>query len=570
MSKRSEIIVISVLFSIFAIYNYWWLSKNSLPPSPDEAWHLMSSLYYYRIIVHFLNYPSWDIVGMIEKLVNVEWYYPPFFKFSTAFLYMIFGTSIKVAILTNTIYLGILLFSTYGIGKILFDNDNDNDNDNSGRIGVLAAILVSMYPTIFGLQHYYLIDLSLIAMVTLSIYLLLCTRNFTSIRYSLIFGVILGLTLLVKWTAIFFIIGPIGCIAVYIIYLLFFELTENRRQFEVINKQIEVTRRQIIYLTFSIFVAIFIASIWYIPNGLTAFNFVEEMSPGWASVAGQELGRFSFDNLSYYIGIIPEQISSLFTIVFLIGMTYLIGNRQKSRQDNLQCYFLLSWILIPILILTMQINKSTRYSAPILPAIAIISAYGLYKLIYKLMSLSGSSNSSSNEIGKKVNVRLICIVIVILLGGIQIIGMASDNLPKQENWKIEEILSFINNDMINKNTKETGYIVVVADTGFITGRAFEYYSFKMDLPFQIYNGAYIGDQMFKEQFLNFDYLIFKSGTNNGPYRDVIDNETAYFKERNERNKYGNDEYNNSHFILIKELSMPDNSIVSIYRNRYLN
>lgn len=546
LKKRRDILIISALFIIYAVYDYLWITKNTLPPTWDDAWHLMSSLNYYRILTN----PSFD---MLEKLIHVDWYYPPFFKFSTAFLYMVFGTSITTALMTNVIYLGILLFSTYGIGKILFNRETR----------ILAAAIVSMYPLVFNLQRIYLIDLALTSMITLSIYILLRTENFKNFRYSLILGAVLGMTLLTKWTAVFFIAGPF----IYVLYLSFFKVDSlvpkkinNKQRKKIDSEKISIKKKQLMYVLLACFEAIFIASIWYIPNGAGAYNFIKEMAPYWASVEGENLNIFSFDNLSFYFIVIINQTSFLLALVFMIGLAYLIRIKETSSL------FLLSWIFLPIIVLTLQMNKGDRYTMPIMAAIAIISAFWITSII-----------------GRKMKTAVIATVL--LIGGVQVISMAGGNnsmhdsllinthtqignislfpggttLPIQEEWKHEEILDSILKDTLNNERVKArgfGYIVVVPDHGFINGRTFEYYNFKMNLPFQIYNGAYIREQMFYENFLNFDYLIIKTGTNGGPYKNIVDNEYDYFNK------------NSDAFLLIKEEKMPDDTMLSVYRNKY--
>lgn len=573
LKKRWDILIIFVLFSVFAIYDYSWIVRDTLPPRWDDAWHLMSSLNYYQILTN----PSAD---MFEKLIHVDWYYPPFYKFSTAFLYMVFGTSITTAIMINVFYFGILLFSTYGIGKILFNRET----------GLLAAVLVSLYPIVFSYQRVYLLDLGLAVMVTLSIYLLLRTENFKSSRYSLAFGAVLGMSLLVKWTAVFFIAPPF----MYTLYKSFFlkskppaegvcefcgKKISNKVSYATKNfcsvkckKEWKQSRKEkpketflfkdkrIINLIVASAAATIIAAIWYVPNGAGAYKFIVEMDTYWSNYYDfPEL--FSFQALSFYVLAIISQASFTLAVVFLVGLVYLIKTRPEPS------FFLLSWIIFPLIVLTSLLNKNDRYSMPILAAVAIISAFWII------------------SIGNK-KTRATILIAVLLLGGVQMIAMASGNnsmhnsliiysnnqignislfppggtLPRQEDWKHEEILNAILKDALtNERVKARGfgYIVVVPDHGYINGRTFEYYNFKMQLPFQVYNGAYIGEQMFITNFLNIDYLIIKSGENGGVYKKIVDIEYDYFEKN--RNAY----------LLINEVNLPDGSILSVYRNKYI-
>jgi len=123
------------------------------------------------------------------------------FLFSCHFL-PVFWPFLGCSIMVNSIYLGILLFSIYGIVP------NFSIRKQGHRCDIDFVI-----PVVSKLQLEYLIDFALIAMVSLTIYFLIACDYFRNRNYSLMFGIALALSMLTKWTAIIFIIGPL----VYII-----------------------------------------------------------------------------------------------------------------------------------------------------------------------------------------------------------------------------------------------------------------------------------------------------------------------------------------------------------------
>ena len=190
--KRANLILLSIVSLVVVIYNTWWIYSNNLPPTWDDAWHLMSSMRYYFILTH----PG---LNMFEQMIQVDWYYPPFVKFSTAFVYMVLGVSVQSAIFTNIIYFLILFFSTYYIGCRLFNQET----------GVLAALLISLYPATQSMIKWYNLDFGMTSLIALSIALLLKSNGFKDTRYSILFGMVAGFSLLAKWTAAFFIAVPV-------------------------------------------------------------------------------------------------------------------------------------------------------------------------------------------------------------------------------------------------------------------------------------------------------------------------------------------------------------------------
>ena len=254
LKKHPNFTIISSIFLFYFIYDLWWVLNNSLPPTWDDSWHLMSSIQYYNILTH-------PTINIISDLVKVDWYYPPFYKFSTAFMYMLFGVSISTALMTNTIYFGILLISTYGIAKALF----------TPKTALISTILISLYPYTTNSHHIYLLDLGLTTMVALTIYTLLLTKSFSILKYSILFGIILGLAVLTKWTAIFFVAPPI----LYVAYKSFTTptLCPSCGKPISINKCSNRCKKsarphipKVSNFLISSILSLVVASIWYIPN----------------------------------------------------------------------------------------------------------------------------------------------------------------------------------------------------------------------------------------------------------------------------------------------------------------
>ena len=118
------------------------------------------------------------------------YYYPPFRYWTTLPFYLAFGTSLKVAVLSNIVFIALLVFSMYGIGRELWDRTT----------GLLSALFISALPLIASQFKEYQLDSELTAMVAWSLYALIRTREFSNRRDSLWFGLTFGLGMLTKWT----------------------------------------------------------------------------------------------------------------------------------------------------------------------------------------------------------------------------------------------------------------------------------------------------------------------------------------------------------------------------------
>ena len=669
-----DYILLTILLLFHATNNYIWLKKDTLPPGWDQAAHLILSLEYF----HALTTPSLDV---IPRLFSVSNYYPPLFHISASPFYLLFGTSDDIACMSAIIFLGILIFSTYGIGKRIYNRNT----------GLLSAFLVSMYPIIFGETREYLIDIPVVAMVALSIYVLLLSNNFKNKRYSILFGITLGLGMLTKWTFIFFIIGPfcyvlfrsftwnfsfgtikrlnffckvkkpfilccfsgiafglfswayvkavfeknfildtwillcalLGVIISLLIWVVFswlisliteeefekilqldsysflsgfilllyfkqfFSYTVNFGYYPVIAfitlmillkfyflkdylieslKYLFGYQYQKVYsdknlitsnILILILLGILIMSIWYFPNFAPVYTSLSSFSAG--GVIEGDPPIFSLNSVLYYLfNLINNQIFLPCFIFFLIGFIYTIKTKDKNKA------ILLLWIFLPYLIFTFLSNKDVRYTMPFLPPIAIISTSWISKIRNKKM--------------KSVIIASILIItffqFVAITNGIDAIPhqkviktpFCNINIYSQhvhithpsveQNWKIQEILRYINE---SKN-KNQGYqhVGIVPNAYRFQPGAFEYYTMLKKLPFHI-RGVGRSSNFYNDVFAC-DYIVTKTGDQGPGFT------TKYILKTMDMLKSPPKEFNET-FKIVKEYNLPDGSIAKIYERR---
>jgi len=398
-------LIISILVLFHAANNFFWLKINSLPPAWDESGHLLNSLNMMQVLSGFFH----NFTGEYLQTVGN---YPPFFYIVSAVVGLLFNNSLISLVMTNIIFLAILLFSVFKIGEILYDR----------YVGLLAAFLISMYPIIFGTSRVFLIDCSLCAMVSLTIYFLLLTNNFKNRLYSILFGISLGLGMLTRVAFIIYIIGPLiyvsrialmhnasnryrnrnniilslgivvlflllwypahipGCFSRYIpnssFLLLLWDLRKKISFFPV---QIVIYFISVIALiTLSIFhkfykniigfskyinICFGIIVLSISPMVIFLFKIVNpNMTLAWAQ-------RYvsAWNSLS-----LRPQIGYFFFILFIIGIFYVISKDIKHKA------LLLSWMVVPYMFFGIFFLVG-RFVAPYLPVIALISAIPISK-----------------------------------------------------------------------------------------------------------------------------------------------------------------------------------------------
>lgn len=359
MSKKRISIYPVLLVSIFCFHlinNYLWLRNSISIEGVDVENHLLYSIqFFYRLSDVVLNptVPFWtkllDIIRLLNRPIHTNIYWPSFVNLCAAAFYSIFGRSLLAAKLTMLPFFLILLVSTYLIGKEIANR----------FVGLCAAFMISMYPIIFESSRQYALDLPLTALVALTILFLLYCDNFKNRKYTILLALSCGIGMLIKGQLALFIIGPI-C-------LVLFNLA----------KEVKKSCRRWFKLIFNLFlfiiIAILISSIWWgnkIGSALFSiykfiyytFYRIEEYSQEYVySVYLPEISRNS--------------VGFFFSLIFLIALIFFIKARVKYKG------ILISWILFPFLLFSfLVLAKQGRFLMPLLPGLALISAWGVSRI----------------------------------------------------------------------------------------------------------------------------------------------------------------------------------------------
>lgn len=521
MLKTNKVyyIILFFLFLFHSICNYFWLSPNQMSPIWDEGGHLLAVLKYKDF---FLRFPALDFNSFAE----IGGYYPPLFHISALFLSFVWGNSIRTMVMVNIIYMAIMLFSTFKIGELIFDR----------KAGLLAAFILSMFPIIFGTSRMFLLDYALTTIVTLSIYFLLLTDYFKNTKYSLFFGISLGLGMLTKNTYGIFIIGPL----IYIFCkALLFNDSKGRTKRQVINlfyslslggvlsipwyilsfgfaewKTLPILRRVLypVLLKSHYFLFIVVSlMLLFIIVKIHKTNLFAKIRMKWWLLFSSFLFAFAlFVNWQallvsiWYLVVLKDQIGLFFSIVFVYFFVKFLNSRAKNK------HILTLWIFIPSYLVSFFLRMDIRYTMPYLPVMAIVIAAGLLQVRRALPSALFFSLIS-----------LFCLVQFFLLSFIlyydssniyfenqfnrYVVGHNPSNYwlihpPIKGKWNIEEILRWIKDE--SAGCKVT--IGILVNTAYLNEQVFRYYIYLNRLPFNIvscteYNKEYA--EYFKSDYL---------------------------------------------------------------------
>ncbi len=208
--------ILGIIWLLGGISDRLWLNIDRSVPAWDQADYLNGVLNYWNALQQpeWFNFDWWRSFWLLSNKI------PPLHYIITAPFFNLFGTTADAAMLVMILYSAILLTSVYGLGVILFNP----------TIGLWAAGICQLLPGLYYYRLEFLLDYPLTAMVTASFWLLTvwnvyrlissngCSRtaltgfnryHFRGWICSLLFGVSLGLALMLKQTALFFLFLPI-------------------------------------------------------------------------------------------------------------------------------------------------------------------------------------------------------------------------------------------------------------------------------------------------------------------------------------------------------------------------
>jgi len=409
------------LIAFHTLSNWRWVAANLTLMGWDRSSHLAKTLIYNDILQHI------DLRSAFTAL-TWPWNRPPLPFLTVVPFYRLFGISTDVALMSNCVFLAILLWSVYSIGNLLYNR----------RVGLLGAFLVSFYPVLFSISRLSYVDYALTAMVALGIYLVLKTGGFRSRNWSLLSGLGIGLGLLTKWPFIAFAGAPIAYVAWHsgaLRNVLFVSwggsegLSRRRRL---------LTSPWVHALT-----ALLLTALWYLPNwdrlsgfalgyGVPFISWVllfcafyvlsRKASPGSnllsALMIGATLasawslpnigfsGRFLFvafggvniqgKGLSFldptfyarYLSMmLTEQLSPLYFAALVGAVGLLLYQALKGRSPREAWskmgeggWILTLWFMVPFVVFTLSQTWNSRFNIALLPAAALITARGLLEI----------------------------------------------------------------------------------------------------------------------------------------------------------------------------------------------
>lgn len=178
--------ILAVVLIVVSLLFFDYILSNERMPQGDAISHSAWAARLYRVLAGEKNASVLGGCG-----------HPPLTQLVSCVSFSIFGLSIRNALMSQYFFYLILLLSIYGMGA----------HFGGRRGGIAALFLGGSYPFFMVYSLEYLIDIPGAATGLLAFLLLFKTRWFEHRRYAILFGVALALSMMTKWTNLFF-VGP--------------------------------------------------------------------------------------------------------------------------------------------------------------------------------------------------------------------------------------------------------------------------------------------------------------------------------------------------------------------------
>ena len=375
------------------------------------------------------------------------------------------------------------------------------------KTAVLSCFLLSIYPVIYGHMRTYLMDIGLMSIVSASIYLLLKCDGFRSLKYSILLGLSLGLGILTRQSYPAFVAGPF----VYIVYKSGIIPPIHKDN----NKSSPLLHKPRLNFVNCLIVAIALTSFWYIPNfkeamGLVLYN----NSVEWAILYMPSYLNVTHFLTSFLTRMTFYGVTAFFVLLFLCSSIFFFFFKRHKLYDIKRVFTW--WMLLPFLMFTFSLNKQERFFSPSLPAVAIITAQGIYQIKNRLIRWIG--------IGLIVMVGLFKFSVdsfnTPILPNISfkprvyytIPPVQSSYRPMREEWMVEDVLFAIKRDM-EKEKKDLSTVMLLSDHKAYNANTLNYYSSKERLGIRFLSAAWIDNVASVMEQKNYHYIIYKDANN---------------------------------------------------------
>ncbi len=504
------------------LFDQLWFALDNSIPAWDQSEYLNGVMLYQEALKNprWLDGNWWRDFWLLSKKV------PPAMYIITAFFFFVFGASVDTGSLALSLFNFILLFSLFFLGRLFFNQ----------RVALFACILSQFIPGLYYYRREFLLDFPLASLVTFAFtslsYWYFSTGNSAWI-WSIVFGLSLGLCLLLKQTSLFFLFLPL----VYVF----------------ISSIISKHWLKLCQFTVSIFLATAIFYPWYRTNWLIIFTAGKRATID-SAIIENDPPLNTLKAWTFYAETLPYLLSPFLIIISLSLVLYwllkhLINPKNiigffRGYCDKKQVFlWLLIFFLGGYLLSSLNVNKDMRYILPLLPVVCLV----ISALIF--------SYKNQGRLILRVLTTVVLTLSMILnsfpLGGDFLVALGPKILQRfpytGKPWATPEVVETV----VKYNPYLKTTIGVLPSTPEINQYNISFYGAVSD--FRVF-GREIGvkEKHIPKDIKSLDWFVTKTG-----YQGLISDSQKEMIRQVE---------NSNRFLLVKKWLLPDNSELKLYRS----
>jgi 4-amino-4-deoxy-L-arabinose transferase-like glycosyltransferase len=317
--------------AVFVLVSVWWLTQDNRVPDFDSGIHMV-----YAIV-------AWSEMTsghLTQPFTDYNTYPPLVHLLGTLTIYLGGIHPMAMILASNIVFVPLLAFGCYGVGKVVA----------GPRAGLLAGLFALGTPMFVSMMHGFDLDPAEAAMVAVSVWAILESRRFERIGVSVLAGVLCGLALLTKETAVVFLAGVLAVVL----------LRGGWRHW-----------RGLLGFVFGLEN---VAGPWYIYHATQLLSTLTSIG-GLAPNSLQAPPRWSARNAGWYVwNLLNEQTLTVFAVLFLIGVAIALWRCVRYRITPQNVYpELLGGGLVSYLGMTYLTHKDPRYTLPALVYVAVLA-----------------------------------------------------------------------------------------------------------------------------------------------------------------------------------------------------
>jgi hypothetical protein len=428
-----------------------WLYLDRAPANWDDAWYLTNSL------VLFDALTDSGLPGFVRRFFTIlGGTKAPLITALPTPVYLVFGRDPAFALtVVNSASIVAMLAAIYFIGYKLANT----------RTAILAVAISGTMPLLYGLAHWYLVEIPMTALLCISIALLIESDHLVKTWAVVAVGITTGLGLLLKisYPLYFF---PVFS---YVVVRHAFAVGDNRK----------------VLRTFATFMVLLfaVAGPWYLLNYRTAIS-----TAWWSAYSASARATWGTGEIfspgaiaAYLRHVVQNGVSEFYAVLTIVVGLYLAIRRSvpMSTRTGWVCGL---WLL-PFFVFLFGANKDIRFLAPLLPGFALMFAAMLDT------ALRAKSRGSS---------LLLCVLLAWpfismfrtsfgVLTPARDLGYARRFNP--ERWPHQEILNACISSL-DWHPGQQATLLVGTDKGSFNANNFELAAVRSRFPLRIISSAY--------------------------------------------------------------------------------